>query len=405
MRLRGSIGDGGENRREDVVTGKRVFAALGHTVYDRTQAPSPYVDAPLVDAIRDFQRRLGLPVSGLIELDSDELRELGLEIEELENKSGEEFEVAALPLLAILLAGVRLGMAAGRVVARSRAGDRVVKREIRRAERDVQAQTGAVKLRNFINTEEFGGGPIITPVPPPRKPEDNRTPNHHEPPDFSQISPSHPIPDDQLRLPPTFPLPSDPDDFVEVFPDQGGIWSIPTIFELRGSEKTQAYNTEVKEEIERIAKKCGIKIKHEGGARDEHGTGKKEFYLPHWKTGGRIGSNFLDITFKMELYGEEKFLHINTIDTLADGIVETKREGDAAARIINNKQDDDFLVLVQKLREGEKLDKKALKTLIKPILEEMAGRTHKGHKNKRPSPKVPHSMKKGAALSPWYSAA
>ena len=59
----------------------------------------------------------------LIDIDGDELKELGLKVEELENKSGEEFEVAALPLLALLLAGFCLGIAAGSVIAQNRAGD------------------------------------------------------------------------------------------------------------------------------------------------------------------------------------------------------------------------------------------------------------------------------------------
>jgi peptidoglycan hydrolase-like protein with peptidoglycan-binding domain len=67
IRPRGSVGEGGENEPEAVALIKRAFGALGRYPYDRTRPPPPYIDAKLVDAIRDLQHESGLHPDGRID--------------------------------------------------------------------------------------------------------------------------------------------------------------------------------------------------------------------------------------------------------------------------------------------------------------------------------------------------
>ena len=148
-------------------------------------------------------------------------------------------------------------------------------------------------MTNFIAAGEMGGDPLITPLPPSRKPEDNKIPDHHEPPDVGKLPPSEPIPDDLIQLPPSFPLPSNPEDLVEVFPADEEAFSI-RILERRGSEKTEALNTKIARVIERVAENCGITVKHIGGTHKEDGTRLGEHYIKGRDSGGMKGSNFLE---------------------------------------------------------------------------------------------------------------
>ena len=65
-------------------------------------------------------------------------------------------------------------------------------------------------------------------------------------------------------------------------------------------------------------------------------------------------------------------LLINTIDTKADRVTPSKREADAAARIIVNKESGDILVLIPKLRKDDALDTEELKKLLRPLFKEIA---------------------------------
>jgi filamentous hemagglutinin len=69
----------------------------------------------------------------------------------------------------------------------------------------------------------------------------------------------------------------------------------------------------------------------------------KEEYLPG-PGGGRLGSNWLDIT----AVKNGRTLRINTIDTLADGITPTAREAAAAASIRAKALPGEHLLLIPK---------------------------------------------------------
>jgi len=404
VRLRGSIGNGGENRREDVVTGKRVFVALGQSGYDRTRPPSPFVDTALVDAIRDFQRRYGLPVTGLIDLDSDELKELGFEVEKLENKFREEFQVAVLPIVALGMAGLFLGMSAAGVHRAIKEGDSRAKRAYEDATRNINNRFPQGLGSGFTIMKHPGDGSLPNIPPDPNKFGGNRKPDQ-EPPRVIEKDPLIiPIPDNDIPLTTGFPIPDSAIDFVEVFPADEEAFSIK-ILERRGSERTEALNTRVARVIEKVAKKCGIEVKHVGGAYDEWGKRLGETHLKNKKTKGLKGGNFLDITIKIGKGEHAPRLHVNTTDTRADRITPSGRELKAAARILNNKKDRDYLVLVQKLKEDETLDEKELEELIKRILETMEGRPWKGRTIERPASDVYHILneKKRAELSIRHS--
>jgi len=65
--LSGEIGNGRANQEDDVVGVKRALGALGLYRYDRTAAPSPFIDRAMLDGIKTFQTDHDLKVDGLMQ--------------------------------------------------------------------------------------------------------------------------------------------------------------------------------------------------------------------------------------------------------------------------------------------------------------------------------------------------
>jgi hypothetical protein len=164
--------------------------------------------------------------------------------------------------------------------------------------------------------------------------------------------------------------PDDIDDLIEIFPDQSGELPQIIIVERRGSEETQALNTDIGRRIMEIGRRMLTKLTHVGGAFDTKGQYYGEFYLENRESGGTKGSSYLDLSIKNE--GTGRILHVNTIDTRADGRTPSTREQGAAERILLNKESRDILVLVPKPRKGETVDNDALERFLEPLIEELA---------------------------------
>lgn len=64
LALKDAVGDGRANRPDDVVAVKTALAGLGRYGTDRTRAPNPFLDRPLIGAVSAFQKEAGLKQDG-----------------------------------------------------------------------------------------------------------------------------------------------------------------------------------------------------------------------------------------------------------------------------------------------------------------------------------------------------
>ncbi len=216
---------------------------------------------------------------------------------------------------------------------------------------------------NFDMVEPQPSGP-----PPnfPLEPEDQGQILVNVPPDLEELL---------TQIPPTpgFTL-ADKDDIVEIFPDQSGEIPLGLIVENRGSPRIQEYNELIRRIIQEILVARGYDkfFKHRGGAEDQEvGGNKKEMHFKgHWTGNLREGS-FIDLTFKNTL--NKRHLHINTTDVYANRLDETKREKEAAHRILVNGRSGDILLLIPKLLPGETLDEDYLREVLEQLIDELLG--------------------------------
>ncbi len=217
-----------------------------------------------------------------------------------------------------------------------------------------------IERRSLLDVQErrdiVPPGPIIFPGAPIKneKPEPFVTPK------------AEPLP----PLPPfTFPKDTKPEDWIEIFPDQSDFQQklFPIVVPRFGSEKTKIYNTDVL--------KCLLDAGGEGFSRagggyknDDKVQYDSELYLRPSGTppGTRKNGSYLDVAIKHD----NGRLLVNTYDPYADGSP-TRREANAAIRILKNKDGKDTLLLIPKLRNGETLNCDALAEFAKPLLDEI----------------------------------
>ncbi len=199
--------------------------------------------------------------------------------------------------------------------------------------------------------------------PPPPMPE-------VEPPKMSEKTEFPAEPPDIPELP-GFSMPEDRPNLIEIFPDMSGEFPQITILENRGGPRTQELNADIADLGRAINKEQGGSIDHVGGTFNDKRKKVKETHLkgPDDAKPLRKGS-FVDVTFQSR--DTERRLLINTIDTKADRVTPSKREAEAAIRIIANKNSGDILVLIGKLRNDEALDMKDIKKFLRPLFEEIA---------------------------------
>lgn len=143
---------------------------------------------------------------------------------------------------------------------------------------------------------------------------------------------------------------------------------LPPWVERRGSEATRNLNAETAETTGLAASDVKSPAKHWRGARNSDKVELKELYLPNSSTKKSAGGNYIDIAFLHE--GTARRLLIQTIDTKADGSP-SMREHDNNVRVLRNMKSGDILVLVPKLKEGDILNKEALRAFLRPLIQDL----------------------------------
>ena len=157
--------------------------------------------------------------------------------------------------------------------------------------------------------------------------------------------------------------------YIEVFPDQSG--EIPQIVILenrRGTPRTQDFNTDIARDVDAIGQDERIGVTHKGGARTEKGQNVGEHY-ERPPGGRRSGGTYIDVTHQSTRTG--RYIHIQSIDTWADGETPTARETRNNLRALVNKRTGDLLILVPKPKEGETFDHEVLKKFLRPYIQEI----------------------------------
>ncbi|MEX2615190.1 MAG: hypothetical protein WD767_03750 [Alphaproteobacteria bacterium] len=160
-----------------------------------------------------------------------------------------------------------------------------------------------------------------------------------------------------------------PEDTVTIFPDQSDLFVRNFYESRRGSAETQLGEVDLREEIDDavIELEMGEDIKHWAGAKDSKGNQMPQNYMKP-RDRGRVGGSYPDLAYESKKTGRK--LYINTVDTRADGSP-TIREDGGAVRITINGETGDLLVTVPKAPPGKRIDRKAFRKFIIPILKEL----------------------------------
>ncbi|NKB21466.1 MAG: hypothetical protein GKS01_13305 [Alphaproteobacteria bacterium] len=352
--LNHSVGEGGENTPEDVSNIRRLLAASGRLPFDVSAPPPQFIDSDVVDTLREIQQEKGFQAEGLVSEGDETFVALRGEAKELATRKENEhkIQVAALPaaLIPLLIQAGRATPAILRSLGLIGAATNIPKVPNKSSDEPApnsnERTEAATPLPNTL--------PGRTPVPP--------VPDHEE-------FPVDPIEHSIEGFPPMIPV----DPWVETFPDSSDEIPKTFIVERHENEETVVHNSDLMKAIEECSAKEANALKHKGGARK--GDEKiKEYYLRNKLaegTDGRKGSSFLDLSFKDPV--TKRFLHLNTVDTKAKGTQPSKREDDAAKRIIQNMNTEtgDILVLVPKLAKNETFDLEKFKAFIMPIIREV----------------------------------
>jgi hypothetical protein len=209
----------------------------------------------------------------------------------------------------------------------------------------------------------------MVPPPPPAPPRD------FDPEESRRIQRDFGGP--HVNVPPTIDI--SPESFPiqeEIFPniltgpDTLNPLQFPTWMESRrGGEPVRNLNNEIRSSVQGLADEDELRIDHIGGARDDKGREVAEVYLKGPVAGSRAGGSYIDIAF-----GDPdtlRRLHIQTVDTIANGTTPSRREYFANIRVIRNMKHGDIVVLIPKPRGGAVLDLEATREFLRPLLHEL----------------------------------
>jgi hypothetical protein len=368
--LRQSVGDGGENNPEDVVTVKRVLGTTGHLKYDRTASPPPFIDAKTVAALTDFQNETNLLPDGRTDPDGETLAALRKLLEENpDGRSSAEAQVALGPALIPLF--LFLARAAPHILNAARQTPAIIaanESAKKLAEQDRKRRSRADGRSEFrghppqgtrtenipLDPDEFGDGREEFPSEPPGK-NDGKL----------EGRPTDPAP----VTPETFPLPENPENLVQIFPGGSAKPEIPFIIERKGDEPVRALNAAFARLFEKLGKRYGIV--HVGGSRDADGNEIPETHLKNKDTGGLKGGSFPDITFEIPGLKFTIRFYVNTADHLVDGVTLSTRERKAAERILINMEDYAALLTIPKPGADETIDMEAFGKRLESIVKDL----------------------------------
>lgn len=365
--IRARVGNGMENRREDVRAIQRSRGALGLMPEDRFDDPPGFIDERTDDALRSFQKRQGLRVDGWAGPGGETERALHEALAEVVRKSGPEW--------------LDFANRAGRA-----------QRGIATPQTDASLESG----NDFIQTLEYRRGGISDPAIVPMRGRGVPGIRPIVPPGGNAIedsipdlpAPSFPLPPLLDRLLPrpegrgvgpkteVLPFitarPEELHEFKEAKPRREGENLDWLIIERKGNEDTRRLNHRVVEAIGEAAAthRCGAD--HTGGSRAgkndhlkrESGTEIKETHLGPIK-----GGSWADITYTIKHGGRRLF--VNTYDVANRTLQATKREWGNAIRLLGHAKRGDMLLLVPKLRRDQELDIEGFKRLIHNLLDEL----------------------------------
>ncbi len=159
---------------------------------------------------------------------------------------------------------------------------------------------------------------------------------------------------------------------IMITPDDYGI-RLPIVVEnSRGDEFTQRNNTTIAEWLVRLGEIMKWKIEHVAGGYNQEGKPIKEFHLPGRDAlergeDSRKGANRSDITLRITIEGREFLVHINTYDRLKS-LEPDARERRNAMRLIYNMAKGHLLIMIPKLRKGERYDRNVFESTVLEIL-------------------------------------
>lgn len=219
------------------------------------------------------------------------------------------------------------------------------------------------------------GSITSTPALPPQLPNTEALIPPVLPPDHKPASPEPPP-----ELPnKTENIPEKPDarDLIEVLPNQyddlGNAMQV--VENRRGSPETQQFNTKIRETVQDVLQASdnhpGFHVG--GGYKDpppDNPTANQEpmeetHIRPHPQGPTIKGGSFTDITVKSK---GGRTIHINTVDTLADGRTLSLREDQAARRIAGNKAQSDLFITIAKPKPGQVYDMDKVKAFLDAVI-------------------------------------
>lgn len=355
--LSAPVGRTGANDPADVAAVEQLLGQAEYLDLDQTDGPTGYFGFRLEDAIRCFQKDHGLKVDGTLLPEGPTLASLHQAVpaavtQELPRQPERELDSPAHGDSTVQQAAAPAiigGFHVGRTLWPYIAGGAITGVAGSAASRQQQRRRGPP---SNSSASPMSPAPALPPLPP-SEPSPDRTPPREE-------FPGIPLPPTDV---PGF-TPQDVPNLQEVYPEQQVTARDLTLSNRRGSPATQAANKTVRDAAIAVADEQKLPISQIGGA------GEKETFLrPPSRTGTTKGGSYLDVSFQCG--PTRKKLHVNTVDTRADGRTPSTREGEAAARIIRNKESGDILVLLPKPPTGRTYDAKAIGEFLRPYLIEI----------------------------------
>lgn len=369
IRPRGTVGEGGENDPETVAMVKRAFGALGRYPYDRTRPPPPYIDAKLVDAIRDLQHESGIHPDGRIDPEGktvDALRR-AVATQHARQKTlpnGKrlrpgETQVAVAPVLAAAVPPL-LGLMARAAPHLARGGG---------------AAAGAAAGQAAIEagkTQESKSEIMQNPPPssPPPYPAHQRNPKHN-----INVSPADgpKMPDRTETL---IGTPVQPIKLIYQALDDDEFRRQIMIVERAGGERTRKLNDLVGKLGVEIGGKLGRELTMSHGGYHKDGNYQSEYWLkPQWPLADPskplANGSWLDVVLTLD-DGKSKIL-INTVDIYRkDGRLKPREERQRVKVMINKNENEIFITIPKphgevNLEEYVKQFEPALKDAIKRL--------------------------------------
>lgn len=429
--LAARVGDGLENRREDVAAVQRLLGAVAHMPEDPFDRPHGLIDQRTLDGIKSFQRKKGLIDDGWLAPGGETERALYAAVADLGRANGRDWlqyaeragsaQAQLAEPLAFRGAAAAPGKGARGVGIRPGAdSDLGSEAEAVPAMYDPRhwpPGRGRPRLEGgfswgspnrLYRPDPLPGTPrwrlVPIPIPPflpiplPRSADDEEPgkteliPPRVEDRPFYGPDPAKPplSPKDVQPVPypaePPYKFPDreeirpqelKPEDWILIDPIAPPLSPSDFILRMRGNERTQGRLTGLREIGEGVAKERNdVRLVHIGGARDKKGKNVKEFYAenPRRRELGiktTAGAAYADLTFEDERSGE--LYHIS-VYRVTSGSKPRKEEVEQSIRLaINTTGKTRIIVMVPNVRGDGFVDAEAFKQFLHATLDSVRG--------------------------------